>query len=363
MKRYATGILTFLLIVLVIGGTVWLSGSRPGAATPGPADVSALTAIETDRPKRVDLSMKVRWFGRAESKRTVRVMALAAGRIVSQDAEDEVAVQGDAPLFTLGGPSVEGRLETLRGRITWMEKREALAERSVQMKQDALAEKMVKRDELTTAEQALVQLQSELAAAGKELSVFQDALRVLSPGDGVFTNRRVSVGQDVEKGAHLVDIIAPGELRIVASLFPPEGVSLEGGTATIHTAGGDTISGTVEKVPAQRTAEGATILWLEGRDINERMRAGEMATGDIVLAVHKGTLVVPQDAVVRDEREQAFVFVKGPEGYRKQAIETGLISKEGVEVLSGVSEDDEVVVRGAYELFYEDFSRTFKVAD
>jgi multidrug efflux pump subunit AcrA (membrane-fusion protein) len=74
-------------------------------------------------------------------------------------------------------------------------------------------------------------------------------------------------------------------------------------------------------------------------------------------------LAVPRRALVYDEREIPYVFIKQDQHYTQQQVQTGLTADGWVEILTGLEPMDEVVTRGAYELFYRTFSHTFKVAD
>lgn len=306
MRRFATGIITIAAIVLLIAGTVWFSRSRPALEnTGGKATPVDIALVKTGHPERRNFTLCCRWFGRVESKRTVKVVAPEAGRIVSIEAQEgSITKQGEV-LFSLDGLIAENRLKTHKQRIT-------------------------------------------------------------SPATGIFTNRRVNIGQDVEKGTHLGDIISPTALRIVASFSPSADIPLEGRTAIIYNTKGETIPGTVVKVIPQRTITGVTFvrtIWIEGDAINRHMKLGETVSGEIPLFVRKKMLALPADAIVRDEQEQPFVFLNIAGGYRKQPVKTGLTSEGWVEVVSGIPEGAEVVVQGAYELFYKDFSTIYQVAD
>jgi multidrug efflux pump subunit AcrA (membrane-fusion protein) len=161
-------------------------------------------------------------------------------------------------------------------------------------------------------------------------------------------------------------ITKKADLRIIASLSPPADIPLHGKMATINTAAGETLTGTIVKALPQPTITGMTfiwIVWIEGDTINRKMQAGETASGEIPLHIRRDVLALPAEAIVRDEQEQSFVFLNVAGGYRKQPVKTGFTSEGWVEVVSGISEGAEVVVQGAYELFYKDFSKIYKVAD
>ena len=72
---------------------------------------------------------------------------------------------------------------------------------------------------------------------------------------------------------------------------------------------------------------------------------------------------MPEDAVVYDQEGKSFIFVKKGRGYEKRQVKTGLIKNGWIEIVSGLSKNDMLVIRGAYELFYRDFSKTYKVPD
>jgi multidrug efflux pump subunit AcrA (membrane-fusion protein) len=292
---HTKGIATLVAIVLLIAGTVFFPRLRFGLENTtrkaGPVEIAL---VKTGHPERRNFTLCCPWFGRVESKRTVKVIAPEGGQVVASEA-----------LLSLGGPIVESPLKTHQQRVT-------------------------------------------------------------SPAPGIFTNLRVSVRQDVERGAHLAEIIPPTDLRIVSSLFPPANIPLIGKTAIINSAIGKTITGTVVKVLPQPTIAGETFIWrvwIEGDAINRQMKPGETAHGEIPLRVRRNVLALPAEAVVRDEHEQPFVFLIVPGGYRKQPVKTGLTSEGWVEVVSGISEGAEVVIQGAYELFYKDFSKVYKVED
>jgi multidrug efflux pump subunit AcrA (membrane-fusion protein) len=173
-------------------------------------------------------------------------------------------------------------------------------------------------------------------------------------------------GQVVSTEAQDGAITKKVDLRIVATLSPPADIPLEGRTAIIYSTKGETIPGIVVKVIPQRTLTGVTFvwtIWIEGDAINRQMKLGETVSGEIPLLVRNKVFALPAEAIVRDEQEQPLVFLNVAGGYRKQLVKTGLTSAGWVEVVSGIPEGAEVVVQGAYELFYKDFSKIYKVAD
>ena len=332
--------------------------------------------FRTARPERRDFTRTEPWFGRVESRRSVPVQALEAGRIEAVEAADGATVERCQPLFKLGGPAASARRAALESRVSSLEDQLRLAGRAVDLKKDAAAEKLIRRSELLQAQGEKARLAADLAAARQDLARLDHALELSAPAAGTFARRRVNVGQDVAAGDTLAEIVATGSLRIVATLYPAsadEADALVGKTATVaeddpDRSGklGPPLTGTIARVLPDRTADGAAQVWIEGPDLDRNLHPGETVSGRVRLAVHARALAVPASAVVRDDSGRPFVFVAGPKGYEKRAVATGLTAGGWVEIrsgLAGLDPDARVVVRGAYELLFRDFAKTFRVAD
>ena len=72
---------------------------------------------------------------------------------------------------------------------------------------------------------------------------------------------------------------------------------------------------------------------------------------------------MPRGALVYDAQETPYVFVQRGRDMVQQRVRTGLTSKGWIEILTGLSDTDQVVTQGAYELFYRNFNQVYKVAD
>ena len=326
------------------------------------ADVR-VNLIKTSMPQHKDFNAVAHFFGKARAKKKVIITALEAGTISSVNAADESFVKKGTIIFTLAGAELNASLNSTKAKIASLRRQIETARQALNRKQQAVRQKIASFDELDRAKTVSASLNIKLKEAVGRLAVLENAIHIESPIDGIFTQRKVGIGQKVEKADVLAEVIAPNDLRISAALFPPDDAQLQGRPAVIHTSGGEIITGLVSGVLPQRTFAGATEVWLESSDINRKLKAGEPVSGDILLAVHKKVLSVPENAIVRDEREKTYVFIKRGRGYRKQQVQSGLCSDGWVEILSGITSADEVVIEGAYELFYRDFNKVYKVAD
>ncbi|HEW79865.1 MAG TPA: efflux RND transporter periplasmic adaptor subunit [Phycisphaerales bacterium] len=355
MKRHFIIALISVLVIVITG--IFLSRRKNSTAVP------IINLIKTSLPQCKDFKVTEHFFGKAYAKNKVTITALEAGMIFSVDVADESFVKKGDVIFTLGGARINASTAAIKQKIESLKQQQSLAESTLSRKQQAREQRIASFDELDKAKVTLANLNTQLKEAVGQLQALEDAIRIKSQISGIFTNRKVNAGQNVEKADVLAEIIDPNNLRIAATLFPSESAQLQGCSAAIHTAGGKILSGVIISVLAQRTSAGGTMAWLESDDINEKLKPGDVVSGDVQLTTHKKALAIPEKAIVRDEQEKTYVFIKQTQGYTKQQVRTGLSSNEWVEVLSGLAESDEVVTEDAYELFYQDFNKVYKVAD
>ncbi|MEC4684902.1 MAG: efflux RND transporter periplasmic adaptor subunit [Nitrospirota bacterium] len=361
MKRPISGITIISIIAIALAAGYFLieRGNREISAGKGPQPV----LIETGRPSLRDFRLSAEWIGRVESRYLVKVVALEEGRVISVDTADETVIKKGALLFTMGGPGINSRLAYLKDRVASLEQRLSISEARVKRKRQAVKQRFSSRDELETAEDALARIQSDLSKTGHDLQLLEDLIRIRAPIRGVFTRRTVTAGQDVEKGMILGYITDPAHLRIVATLFPGPTVSLQGKTAIVHTPEGQTITGKITRVLPEHTPAGGTVVWIESSEVNRRLKPGETVSGEVILETRHAALAIPQSAIVYGSNQRQYIFVKQAKGYKKEEVHTGLRSGNWLEVISGITGNDEVVTKGAYELFYRDFNKTYRVPD
>ncbi len=443
--------------------------------------------IKTAVPVQKDFVETRHFFGKVKSLKRIDITAFETGRIISMPVKDGMPVKKGRLLFIIGGPSVNYKLNTITNNIVMMKKRIELAdlafennkkalalqgeikqlkqriniaEKAVKSEKKAFSEKFIKQKDFLNARDALAARQMELSAEKRKIKnaifshrdmilkfksalkmmlqnkqAMENAVHVRAGCDGIFTDHRVSIGAQVQKGDKLGTIISLKNIYIRAMVFTQKNkTSLKGKKAFINLLGSSSYSlsdssadslsdssagdifrknqsgnqnnvyvkdkklnkklnknkchgldkisktgkkihenlihagfvwGTITNVLPERTAMGADIVWIKGNDFDSVFKPGETISGNIVFSMHKKALAVPESAIVRDNNENSFVFLKNANtsGYHRQGVKTGMISHGMAEILQGLKKDDRIVVQGAYQLFYNDFNKIYKVVD
>ena len=337
---------------------------KPGGGLSGAGQTPGI-GVAAARPAVRCFSTCVPWTGVVESKIEVRLDALAAGRIEKIAVADQASVKAGALLMEIGGPRVEARREALAAEIQTLGKQLALARESLARVRQNVAERLATKDDLSRAEQLVLQTEASLKRARLDSEANEVSLRARAPVDGVFTGRSVCVGQAVEAGTPLARVVDPAHLRIVASLHPPRGAEFAGKRVRLRVAGGEDVAEAfIDRVLPEADLSGAVLVWIDGKFPLGTLRPGQSVGGTVVLD-ERHSLAVPASAVVYGPDERAHVFVKHPgkSNYTRRDVRTGSEQDGWVEILDGLKGDDSVVVRGAHELFYHDFNRQYTIED
>jgi len=350
--------------VLFLFSVLLFSSCTPDGGSPETADGKEKKGdrIVTARPKRRRLVRTAKWFGRVEAARRVRVRALSDGRILEVKVRDGAEVAAGDPLFLLGGPTAEAQMRRLEARAEAAREAASLAEKVFNSEESALKSRMGTVREKNAAFAEWRRKEAEAEAAERELEFLRARLALKAPLKGIFTQRRVNAGEDVRAGDVLADIIDPGSLWIEAEAFLGDDRGLLGPGIEARVEGESGRKPKVEVLLVHPTAapSGATRFRLSAP---KTLSPGEKVGGELLIEIRSQVLSVPAAAVVRGEGEVPYVFVRKKDGYEKRRVVPGLETEKYVEIRSGVSAEDEVVIEGALGLLHRDFRRIYREED
>ena len=187
---------------------------------------------------------------------------------------------------------------------------------------------------------------------------------ILSPADGVVLSRTITLGQRFDKGAEWFRIADLGKVWILADLLEGDApLARPGMTAKVTVPGqANALTAVVSRVPPQFDPVSRTMkVRLELENPGARLRPDMNV--DVELQVERpDALTVPADAVV-DSGLRKTVFVEAGEGvFEPRMVETGWRAGNRVEVTSGLSAGDRIVVSGAFLVDSESQLRSVSAA-
>ena len=211
--------------------------------------------------------------------------------------------------------------------------------------------------QLDAARTRLRTSQAKLAAAEAQLGLAKLALRdasVTAPFDGLVARRFVSVGDHVEKGKPLFDLVALDPIEVEFHLAERDSARVEAGDRVevrvaphpdrVFPAEVHAVSPRID--PATRTLR--VLARVENPD--QQLRPGLFARVEIGVDVRERVAMIPEQAVLqRSDGAVAFVVRDGARAERRN-LQLGVIRDGLAEVVSGVAVGEQVIVRGSSRL-------------
>jgi RND family efflux transporter MFP subunit len=332
----------------------------PGVTEETATEVPTIVA-DTGKVTRQDVALMLTLRGTiaARPNDDANISALVSGRVVAVRAAEgdtvrngQIVAEIDPRPFEdqerqakAGLAQAVAKLENARLNLP---RTERLLERGIA----AAKEVEDARTEVAAAQAGLEEAQVTLDTAALQLS----RTKIASPIAGIIVKRLVSVGEQVDGTAAqpILEVANLDEVELAANL--PSGQLSQvrvGEKVTIvpDAYAGRAFPGTVIAIaPAIDATTNAALARIRVPNAEHLLKIGMFAQARVIIDEHKGALVVPPSAVVRDESGEAAVYVVGGETAERTAVTIGIEMPDAVEVASGVTEGQTVLTSAVHGL-------------
>ena len=222
---------------------------------------------------------------------------------------------------------------------------------------DAQAKDKEGEAQIASAEAAISESQNQLdvaAAAQKQLSAMSDYTRIVAPFKGVITRRNVDNGALVQAGTNSspqalpVVSVAETDLLRLSLPIPESAVPLIrlGDVVNVHVSALDRkFDGKISRFAHSLDEDTRTMhTEVDVPNHGDKIVAGMFADVTLNLVKKDSVLTVPIQAVTRNGSE-ASVLVVDPQGrIEERKVKLGLEGANNVEVVSGLSANEQVVI-------------------
>ncbi|MBU1936528.1 efflux RND transporter periplasmic adaptor subunit, partial [bacterium] len=179
-----------------------------------------------------------------------------------------------------------------------------------------------------------------------------------APADGILTDIHLSYGQHVQTGEHLFDIVNPSKIWLEARVPVSESSHIDQiNDAYFTVSGSDRILRisdfdgrlvTASALLDPQTRRIPVIFELQNKE--NFLRPGSFAQVYLKTSASRKAVAIPESAILdEDGTPVAYVQLQG-ENFEKRILKTGIKDEGYIEVLSGISEGERVVTKGAYKV-------------
>ena len=342
--------LLILIAAVLLGGVLWLwlrggddatQAGAPGAEAPagGPGGGDMQLPVEAATVRSESLQASLSTVGTTRADESVILRPEVAGRIVKLPfTEGDRVKQGDV-LFALDD-SVP---------------RAAVAEAEATLVNARLADKraselgerrLISQSDIDNLRSQLGVAQARIASARAQAGKYV----IRAPFDGVIGLREVSAGEYVSPGQALVSLVRLDPMEVDFSLPESQLANVKPGQTlrlTVDAYPGETFTGTLSAIdPVIDINSRSARLRARIDNSDYRLRPGlfarvELGTGE----ANQTGLMIPEQALLQ-QGDERFVYRVVDGKAARTVVQTGLRLPGRIQVVSGLSEGDQVISAG-----------------
>lgn len=318
--------------------------------------MNAGVAVETEIVERGEVRKLLKETGTVESESAIIITAKNSGEIKGLAVEEGDSVKAGDFLMASGGTSASLDIKSRQAQLSGLQAQYSQA-RELADKNKALYEQgALSRQEYDASNTAVKQLAAEIASlqyAIKSYAETTGAEGVTAPVDGVVTGVYVKEGESVAPGTPLFEISNLDNVYVKTDFIAEDADLIkEGDTVKIYNedAGFNDEKGSVKKVHLKAENK------LSDLGVNQKRVTVEIAFGssvsarlgsdlnvEVIVEKKENALRVPDLAVFEKEKKNCVYVTEAGKAVLRE-IETGLEGEDYMEVLSGLSEGDTVIL-------------------
>ena len=332
-----------LFLVILVGGQ---GPARAQGPPPVPVEVARVVERTVER--------EIPTVGTVEANLYTTVSAEVAGAVAQFDLREGDRVEKGAVLARLRRTDLEIALKEAEANLREKQALFARADQDYQRFQALFDEGAVSAAELDQVGATARAAKAQKESAEEAFRRIADQLRrmtVGAPFAGYIVKKHVEVGQWVEEGGNVADLV---DIDIVYIVIPVNERDIgrvrlgDGALVTVDTYPGRTFTGAIAYIipQADRDSRNFPVKIRVDNSKERLLKAGMFARVRVQSGEARQALFIPKDAVVVRGREQ-LVFVLDTTQVYSRRVETGQALEDLVEIVRGeLKPGQEVVVTG-----------------
>ncbi len=347
-RKYA--IIAIIAAIALVAAFFLLSGGEEEAPF-APAAAGQVPAVTVLTPGRATIEGTIEATGTLAARNALPVGSVGeGGRVVSVSADEGQWVRQGQVLVSIDRSVQVQQIEGARAQIGVAQADLNLAQGNLDRALQLVSKGFISKadvDRLTATRDAARSRVAVARATVGELQARTARLNIYAPASGLVLTRAVEPGQSVAGGGTpLFTIARGGEMELLARLSEEDlaGISV-GATATVTPVSGTRsftgqvwqISPTIDQTSRQGEARIALAY-------SPELRPGGFASAQL----SSGTVVAPMlpESAIQSDDNGSFVYVVDQANkVRRKAVETGLVTSQGIAITRGLTGNERVVLR------------------
>lgn len=293
--------------------------------------------------KRGDIDVLVSGTGQVYAENQVDLKPQIAGDgldIMEISVKNDQAVKRGDLIAVLDTTDIQKTIRDAKLAVETAELKVKQSERQYDTKtvDDKYARQLQKND--------LEQAQNALSNAYDDLKEYY----IRAPFDGIVTALNFSAGDSISRDEILASVITE-QVKVTISLNEVDAAKvMEGNSAilTFDALDGLSAQGTVAKVDTIGVVDSGVVTYdveITFTSPSKLLKPGMSASADIEIEKTENVLIVPVEAIKKDISGEEYVQVQNTAGLiQRKVVTVGATDDVSVEILSGLNEDDKIIV-------------------
>lgn len=297
--------------------------------------------VITAKVGKATLEGKFNVVGNFAPYKQVAVMSEAAGKIVKLNFENGSQVQAGATLAVIDNDLLNIQLQTTKTNL-------AKAENDYQRLKNLLGDGGVTQQQLDDARLGIENLKQQIKSVEKQIAMSY----VKAPISGVITNKMVENGSLVAPSMKLADITNISRLKMQVFLTEEQVVTIKKGQRISMQADlfpGKMFEGNVTFIDVNAGPSRRYLVEIEINNTGDNLKAGMTGTVFFEGGASREVLAIPREAIVGSLQDAKVYLVENNKAVL-HPIETGTVFGDKVQVRTGLSEGQTIVVSGQINL-------------
>lgn len=342
--------------------------NRPKTVDTGAVGDTGGTPVETVPVQKGDIASVSAISGKLEALHQVNVVAKVTGKVKEITSQVGQPIKKGEAIFVIDDTDIKSQLDQAQAALSMAEAnyrqnrerfenaKKDLERGEMLFKEGAISEQALEQMRAAASDAGLQVLEAQLAQARASYDMALKQYKecwVASPIDGTVAYINVGVGETVSPGVPVAMVVDMSAVVLKGSIGESliNQVEKQGSIDVRIPSAGDTpFTGTITEIsPAADLRTGLFGLKVLIQNPDGVIKPGMFAEADLVKDSKKDALYLPPAAVLSKNGEKyVYVVADGKAVYREVA--TGITGDGIVEILSGVNEGEEVIVRGQHYL-------------
>ncbi|MFA5986578.1 MAG: efflux RND transporter periplasmic adaptor subunit [Parcubacteria group bacterium] len=323
------------VIVLVGGGAYYYFSQKNN-------DTAQNTVPTTATVKRGNIEVSVSGTGQVNATSQVDLKPQVAGDgldIVEVAVKNDQAVKKGDLIAVLDTTDIQKTIRDAKLSVETAQIKVKQTERQFDTKTvDDKYERQLQKN-------TLIQAQNSLSNAYDDLKDYS----IRAPFDGIVTGLDFSAGDSISRDEVLASVITE-DVQVTISLNEVDAAKVKVGdtvSLSFDALDGVTAQGTVSKVDTIGVVDAGVVTYdveITFASPSELLKPGMSASADIEIEKTENVLIVPAEAVKSDGSGSYVLVQNAAEMMQHKTVETGATDDTMVEIVSGLSDGEEIVV-------------------